>query len=257
MNILALDSATSACSVAVWKGDGIASRRMEKMTRGHAVRLMPMAQEAMADAGLAFDQLDMVATTIGPGGFTGLRIGLAGARAIAMAAAIPIIGFTTFQVIAHQSMMGVGSSKTAGPKAPLLVVLDARRSDFYFQIFGSDGSPVTQPAAASVDAIAAAIAAKVASEASNDALAPEASNDALAVCGDGADLIMDALRDQGARVHRVDGPDTPDAATVATLAYKGAPWDPMSPPEPLYLRPPDAALPRLPARPARPAGAGQ
>ena len=114
------------------------------------MRLMPMAQAAMADAELAFDQLDMVATTIGPGGFTGLRIGLAGARAIAMAAAIPIIGFTTFQVIAYQTTMGADISETADAGAPLLVVLDAKRSDFYFQIFESNGAPLTQPAAAPV-----------------------------------------------------------------------------------------------------------
>lgn len=239
MNILALDSATSACSVAVWMGDGVASRRMEKMTRGHAVRLMPMAQAAMADAELAFDQLDMVATTIGPGGFTGLRIGLAGARAIAMAAAIPIIGFTTFQVIAYQTTMGADISETADAGAPLLVVLDAKRSDFYFQIFESNGAPLTQPAAAPVDAIAKVVSAE---------FAPRAPNDSLALCGDGADMILDALRACGARVHRAHGPDAPDAAIVATLAYNGAPWGSAAPPEPLYLRPPDAALPRKPAR---------
>jgi tRNA threonylcarbamoyladenosine biosynthesis protein TsaB len=244
VNILALDSATSACSVAVWTGDGVTARRMEKMTRGHAVRLMPMAQAAMGDAGLAFDQLDMVATTIGPGGFTGLRIGLAGARAIAMAAAIPIVGFTTFQVIAHQTMMDADISKNSGVRAPLLVVLDAKRSDFYFQLFDANGAPVTQPAASPVDVIAKVVSAELAPKASR------APNESLALCGDGADMVLEALKARGVLVHRGEGPDAPDAAIVARLAYSGAPWDPAPPPEPLYLRPPDAALPRSPARPA-------
>ena len=224
MNILALDSATTACSVAIWKGDAIAARIHETMARGHAVRLMPMVRDAMTAADLAFDQIDLIATTIGPGGFTGLRIGLAAARALALAAAAPIVGFTTLEVVARERIL----AKEPLNERPILVVLDAKRSDFYAQLFDSDGAPLTEPAAAPVAEIAAGL--------------PKG---AMVLCGDGAGLILDELRTLGVCVDCADGPSTPDAAVLAELAHAGAPWDKKSPPpEPLYLRPPDAALPR-------------
>ena len=141
MKILALDSATAACSAAVWVGAGVVARRYESMSRGHAVRLMPMVRDVMGESGLAFGEIDYIATTTGPGGFTGLRIGLAAARAIGLAANIPVIGYTTFEVVAR-------SPRTRSASLPLLVVMDAKRADYYFQLFDSDGATLTAPATA-------------------------------------------------------------------------------------------------------------
>ena len=79
MKILALDTATSSCSVAIW-ADAVKAARATAMERGHAEALMTMVVEAMAEAGVAFPDIDLVAVTVGPGSFTGLRIGLAAAR---------------------------------------------------------------------------------------------------------------------------------------------------------------------------------
>ncbi|MCH7931874.1 MAG: tRNA (adenosine(37)-N6)-threonylcarbamoyltransferase complex dimerization subunit type 1 TsaB, partial [Proteobacteria bacterium] len=94
MNVLALDTATAACSVALWSDGTVLAQRFATMARGHAEALMPMVEAVMAEAGLAFADLDLVATTVGPGTFTGLRVGLAAARGLALAGGLPIVGVT-------------------------------------------------------------------------------------------------------------------------------------------------------------------
>jgi tRNA threonylcarbamoyladenosine biosynthesis protein TsaB len=232
MKILALDSATAACSAAVWVGAGVVARRYESMSRGHAVRLMPMVRDVMGESGLAFGEIDYIATTTGPGGFTGLRIGLAAARAIGLAANIPVIGYTTFEVVAR-------SPRTRSASLPLLVVMDAKRADYYFQLFDSDGATLTAPATAPPAGIAAAI---------RSAAPPP--TDFVTVCGDGADAVLEERDVRETHWRRGDGPDAPDAAVLARIAHADICAEETvfrterRPPEPLYLRPPDAALPR-------------
>ena len=88
--VLGLDSATEACSAAVLRNGAVVARRFETLQRGHAEHLMPLVREVMTVAGISFAELDLIATTIGPGGFTGLRIGLASARGLAIATKRPI-----------------------------------------------------------------------------------------------------------------------------------------------------------------------
>ena len=139
--VLALDCATIACSAAVWRDGEVVARRLRPGRRGHAEVLMPMVQDVMAEADLAYDALDAIAATVGPGTFTGLRIGLAAARGLALAAGLPLVGVTTLEAIAH----GVPESARAG--RAVLVVLDARRGQVYAQAFGPDLAPRGQPAA--------------------------------------------------------------------------------------------------------------
>src|SRR3954469_5612836 len=101
MNILALDTAGAACSVAVLRGVVVAASRSEPMARGHSEALMPMIRAAMRDAALEFDALDLIAATVGPGAFTGIRIGLAAARGLALAAGKPAVGVTSFEAVAE------------------------------------------------------------------------------------------------------------------------------------------------------------
>ena len=95
MRILAFDTATSACSAALWEDGRVGARRFETMTRGHAEALVPMIADVMDEAGTNFPRLDLIAVTVGPGAFTGLRIGLAAARGMALAAAVPCLGGLT------------------------------------------------------------------------------------------------------------------------------------------------------------------
>lgn len=220
MNVLGIDSATEACSAAVLRDGGLASRHFETMQRGHAEILMPLIQEAMNDADIGFDALDLIATTVGPGGFTGLRIGLASARALALAAATPIIGVTTLEAVAR-------AQQTAN--MPILIALNSKRQDVYLQLFGNNKTPMTAPAALLPKEIAAILPAG-----------------SVAVGGNARESVMAALADRTPPAIFADGPLLPDAEFVALIGlerYAAGIALAEGPPSPLYLRPPDARLP--------------
>lgn len=121
--ILAMDSATGPCSVAVWK-DGAVAAYFEHLGReAQSTRLMPMVEEALKTSNTAYSDLTAVACTIGPGGFTGIRVALAAARGIALAEGVPALGFTTLQVLAF------------GAPGKALAVLNAGKGEWYYQAF--------------------------------------------------------------------------------------------------------------------------
>ena len=100
MIVLAIDTCLFACSVAVVNDGRVLARRVEPMSRGHQERLAPLVQEAMAEAGLGFDKLDRIGVTVGPGSFTGLRVGLAFAKGLASALSIPAVGIGALEALA-------------------------------------------------------------------------------------------------------------------------------------------------------------
>ncbi len=142
MIVLALDTALEACSVAVVRDGEPMAVRSEAMARGHQERLAPVVAEVMTQAGLAFAALDRIAVTVGPGSFTGLRVGLAFAKAMSLALNIPCVGVGTLEALAAST-----PGWTAEPL--LLAVLDARRAHVYLQAFAR-GSPLTEPSNLSI-----------------------------------------------------------------------------------------------------------
>ncbi|MDP6953251.1 MAG: tRNA (adenosine(37)-N6)-threonylcarbamoyltransferase complex dimerization subunit type 1 TsaB [Alphaproteobacteria bacterium] len=216
MRLLALDTAMEACSVALWHGDKVAVARRQAMARGHAEALMPMVATVMAEAGIDYGDLDAFAVTRGPGTFTGLRIGLAAARGLALAAARPLIGLTTLEVLAAavpEDRRGHG----------VMAAIDARRGEIYGQVFAPDLSPLGEPAARGAEAWGG-----------------EISGGPLRVVGTAAQQMTDLL---GAGAEAIPGDGCPDAAVAAALAAR-RPLPGMGVPvAPLYLRPPDARLP--------------
>lgn len=134
MNILALDTASPICAVCLTRGGQVLAKSSEIIGTGHAERMMPMVQETMALASLNYSDLDLVAVSIGPGSFTGVRTGLAAAKGFAQALTIPAVGISTLEAIAFEAQ------KSAG-KIALRVVIDAKRGEVHTQDFAADGRP--------------------------------------------------------------------------------------------------------------------
>lgn len=134
MIILAFDTAVEGCSAAVLDtASGQSYIERVATDRRQAEILVPLIGTLMQRAGLAFPELDRIAVTIGPGSFTGVRIGLATARALALAADKPLIGLSTLEVMAARAREG-GQN--------LLAAIDTKRDDFYGQVFGPDAEGV-------------------------------------------------------------------------------------------------------------------
>src|ERR1700716_955683 len=106
MRVLAIDTALEACSAAVLDTDqgGILASESIPMVRGHAEALMPLVARVMSDAMLEFLELDRIAVTVGPGSFTGLRVGVAAARGIAVAADKPAVAVSTLAAVAAPAL---------------------------------------------------------------------------------------------------------------------------------------------------------
>lgn len=208
MIVLAIDTALETCSAALADAGRVLARRSEPMARGHQERLAPLVAELMAEAGIGFDALDRIGVTVGPGSFTGLRVGLAFAKGLGLALDRPVVGIGTLQA------MGAGSRGFAA------VALDARREQVYLQPF-RDGRPLAGPQALGVAAAAAMLI-------DIDAAGP------AVLIGSGAALLADAF--PGAEQRAAAGADP---AVLAALAAAAEP----SPPRPIYLRAPDAKLP--------------
>lgn len=221
MKILALDTATNACSAAVWCDGAILGRELVPMVRGHAEALVPMVTRVMADAGAKFPDLDRVAVTVGPGAFTGVRIGLAAARGLALAAKLPLVGVTTFEALARATV------PDARHGTRILAAIDAKRADVYVQMFDAELTPVSPPQSVLPDDLPALL---------GEIALP------LLLTGDGAERIRPALADAGIAAIAAGGAPWPDAAVVAAIAAgRDVPAD--TGPAPLYLRPPQASRP--------------
>jgi tRNA threonylcarbamoyl adenosine modification protein YeaZ len=112
MNVLVIETATAACSVALLDGHRIVAARHELVGRGHAERLVPMIGEVLAEAGQ--NRADLIQVDCGPGSFTGIRVGIAAARGLALAWGVPVTGFSALALIAVTAMEDVGVALSGG-----------------------------------------------------------------------------------------------------------------------------------------------
>ena len=140
MNLLAIDTALEACSVGVAAGGATPVLRSEIIGRGHAERLFAMIEGAMAEAGLAPTALDRIAVTVGPGSFTGIRVGIAAARGLALVIGCPVIGIGTLEALAEAARQRAG-------RVAVLAVIDAKRDEVYAQAFDAGGAALSEPMA--------------------------------------------------------------------------------------------------------------
>lgn len=223
MDVLAIDTAASLCAACVLDaGSGRErGRAVADIGKGHAEALMGILAAALERSGRAYADIGAIAVAVGPGSFTGVRIGVATARGLALALQIPSAGVTTLAALAAEA-------RDAVPGRNVLAALDGGRGEIFAALFGPDGAEIVAPHA-TVAARAAALA---------------IANDAV-LAGSGAGLVAAA----GIADAAVAGSGrTADIATYARLAVAAGFSGPR--PKPLYLRGADArpqdrfALPR-------------
>jgi tRNA threonylcarbamoyladenosine biosynthesis protein TsaB len=211
----------------LWHDGTIMARRFAVMDRGQSEILIPMALEVLAEAHADFPSIDVFGVTTGPGAFTGLRIGLAAARGMALASGRPLIGVSTFEAIAH----GVPVEELEGRR--VLVAVESRREDVFVQTFDDKLIAIEEPRSVRPENL----------------VLPDKP---LLVIGDGAArlaALFDSPAGKQSATTRHDvrfaaGTGFPDAADVARLvASRGTPDAGAAPPQPFYLRPPDVTLP--------------
>lgn len=240
MRVLIIDTALDVCAAGVFEGTPggewrALARAVEPMARGHQEKIGPLVRDTVAASG-GFDALDRIGVTVGPGSFTGLRVGLAFALGLGAALDRPVVGLSTLD--------GLAASVAADGR--VAAAIDARRGQVYLRTY-VDGSPDREAAPMELEAARALLAGTAG---------------AWRLVGSGAGLIAP----EGAEV--VDRPAAdltapdlaapdlaaPDLAALARLAGEADPET--HPARPMYLRAPDATPPtRLPGQ-ARPRPAG-
>ena len=216
MKVLAFDCSGASCSAAVVVDDEPAAQRFVAMDRGHAEALLPMIEAVLAEARLAPAALDLLAVTVGPGSFTGLRIGLAAARGLSLARGIPAIGVTSFDAVIAE---GAG-------ELPLLIALESKRAELF--LHRRDRADRRLPALVPAEEWAAVV--------------PPGP---CRLGGDGAPRLAAALARAGIAV--LPGHGRPDPVALARIGAARWQAEPRAPLEPLYLRAPDTTTPLRPA----------
>jgi tRNA threonylcarbamoyladenosine biosynthesis protein TsaB len=214
MLLLAFDTAGPDCAVALGLDDSggreILARRSERIGRGHAERLMPMINEVLGEAGVGYADLDRIAVTTGPGSFTGVRVGIAAARALALALGIPAIGVGSLQALA----LPLRGRQAGGS---ILAALDAKRDEL--AIFARDANSdrtLAGPSAMPVDGAASL---------GRGLPGP------LMLTGSGAPILADALGlPDGCILGTAESPSIDD---IVLLGLAGIP---AGAPAPMYLR---------------------
>lgn len=222
MPLLAIDTAQGALSVAVVHGEDILAHHFELRTRGHAEEVMSLIVRMLDEARLVPADLKALAVTVGPGTFTGLRVGLAAARGFALARALPLVGITTLEAIAEPVVASEGEVIAAS--------FDARRDELYLQAFDAAYKPLIESMIVNVGEAASHL-----------------SGVSFVLVGTGSELLSEQLATGGQKFRFADNPAQPDALTIARIAQariaaRGTDYFRVAP-EPLYLRAPDAKLP--------------
>ncbi len=212
MAVLALDTASARCGAALWRGDAPLIVRDVMIGRGHEAVLPGLVRDVLGDAGVSATDVSRIAVCVGPGSFAGVRVGVAFARGVALAAGIPCVGVNGLDLLARSLGDGAGGLCVG--------VMDARRGEVAWRAFLNGeglGAPVCQPVG---DA--------------REALLGLADGKQVVLAGSGAELVSaDGLVDSGVRTWPME-----------SLAIYAADRDPSAfPPRPYYHRPPDAKAP--------------
>lgn len=215
--LLALDCGGAHLSVAIARAGRLIAAKGEPLARGHGERLLPMVEAAMAEAGLSFRGLGAILVAVGPGSFTGLRIAIAAARGLALAAGCPCLGLSSFEV----ALEALPTNAAQGQ--PVLVLLESKRAEAFAQSFDAARQRQGAPFLATVTEIAQRLAAPT----------------PPILCGD----LDPGPFGLAAGDHPNLGRPIEARAMLALAQRQLSSGARFLPPDPIYLRAPDVTLP--------------
>jgi tRNA threonylcarbamoyl adenosine modification protein YeaZ len=210
--LLAFDTATPHVTVALHDGEGVVAERRSEQRMRHGEQLAPLIERVLADAGAVRQDMTAVAVGVGPGPFTGLRVGLVTARTLAFVLEIPAYGVCSLDVVALEAALGASPVGT-----DFSVATDARRKEVYLATYDDQGTRLDGP----------------------HVIRPAEAASQGPVAGEGAALYPENFPD-------ARGPSWPSAGWLARAVVDELAE--LHDPEPMYLRRPDAAAPGLPKR---------
>ncbi|MFH1805782.1 MAG: tRNA (adenosine(37)-N6)-threonylcarbamoyltransferase complex dimerization subunit type 1 TsaB [Pseudomonadota bacterium] len=215
--LLAIDTASTSLSTAVLVDGMVRGETYEDMERGQAENLLLFIERSLDQAGVTFDQVDGIAVTVGPGAFTGMRIGLATARGLGLSRKIPVVGVSSLEAVAW----GVTQRDHQGRN--IVVALDSKRNEIFAQAFDAQKHPLGPP----------------------ECLPPRqalmlAPPGPTVLAGDATPRLLTAAANAPDVFYACTAPGLPRAGVVAQIA--AGRWESGGnlPPVPLYLRAPDA-----------------
>lgn len=212
MHVLVLDTALDACQAVVGSAAGVAAHERLVPSTGQSEAIVALADRALDAAGLSYSDLSRIGVVVGPGSFTGLRVGVAAARALSLVIGCPVVGIS--------SLVALAASVPACAGGPSVAAIDARHAAVYAQRFGAGIVAAGEPAHVAIEALAAELPAGV------------------ALAGSGAAPVAEAMANAGRAPGAVDPIGAPDAAALVRLTLSATP--PFAPARPAYLKAPDA-----------------
>jgi tRNA threonylcarbamoyladenosine biosynthesis protein TsaB len=220
MRVLGIETATRRASVALWENGVAVARAQAEEPKQHAERMLLLADDAFKKAGWAKGSIDLVACGVGPGSFTGVRVGMATAKGIAMGLGRPIVAVGSLEAMARAFRSDAEA---------IICVLDAKKGEVFLAAYSSDGAVLLGPT-------------HLASSLATREIGRFADKKAV-VLGE----IAASIDTAGVPVHRAPATDLPDAETIARVgAERMLDRGPsgLHELEPMYLRPPDITSPR-------------
>lgn len=239
--VLAIDSAMNGCGAAVYCSDDEHEPQpcvsdVSPMIRGQAEALVPMVQNVIRAARKEFADIDLICTTIGPGTFTGLRVGMSAARSFALALDVPVIGVSTLDVLAAAFFEAQPDIMAQGDT--LWVLIETKRSDYYAGLYDISGAPLADPVALEAQEISARL--------------DESCTGQVFMIGDAAERFMSAQEEyRHGRITLHEGYNQPAPLVLARVGLERScdpAFDANKGVEPLYLRGADVSQPKTPSR---------
>ncbi|WP_102829835.1 tRNA (adenosine(37)-N6)-threonylcarbamoyltransferase complex dimerization subunit type 1 TsaB [Bartonella bovis] len=211
MFILAIDTASIYCAVALTCHQAVIARVSERISKGHAEKLIGQIAQITDRTGITLDQIDRIAINIGPGSFTGVRAGVSTARALALALEIPAIGVSALEALAKQAHNKNATSK-------ITVVIEAGRGIFYYQSFNKDLTALCAPGLQTLENIISALPQQI------------------VLTGPAADIIAAHIKNNKINTVTISDLIPCEAANVVTYAHLAENRQSQAAPCPLYLR---------------------